>query len=346
MLIFILILIVQNCDTTDPPNNDIEPGRRDYTWSVDSVSSSGYPYIKSIWGSSTTDVWGAGFSEDVRDCLWHYDGVSWSRATEGTPITTSGEGSPIVGGVWGTAQNDVWAFGGRRFSNPERIGSFVMHFDGENWTEVNSDNNMPNGLFDLYERNKDDLWIATLGEVVNYKNGLWRKYKIDTKKIILSISGYENEVFISSYPIGGSSLSIMKLEGEEFHIKDSTDLFQGKFGSSGLLITSTKIYTFSNTGIYSAEIQKGDILRNNWNQEIVSNSGGFLNSFLLSEKDIWAVGSHPFPYHYDGSDWQEISIYGANNGIFSNQFWGIWGNGEEIFICDIENGKIYHGKLK
>jgi len=34
--------------------------------------------------------------------------VKWSRATEGTPIT-SGNGNKVVYSVWGTAQNNVWA---------------------------------------------------------------------------------------------------------------------------------------------------------------------------------------------------------------------------------------------
>ncbi len=116
LTIFIaLYVIAVSCNTTEPPIVDnIPAGKRDYVWSIDSVDYGNLPsliQLESIWGSSPTDVWGVnGDASDVRDCLWHYDGVKWSRATEGTPIT-AGNGNKVVYSVWGTAQNNVWAFG-------------------------------------------------------------------------------------------------------------------------------------------------------------------------------------------------------------------------------------------
>jgi hypothetical protein len=89
----LLLILFAQCDTTEPPVDNIQPGKRNYVWGIDSISAPGFPYLQSIWGSSPTDVWGAGFSEDLNDCLWHYDGKSWKRATESTPITEFGNGS-------------------------------------------------------------------------------------------------------------------------------------------------------------------------------------------------------------------------------------------------------------
>ena len=88
--------------------------------------------------------------------------LSWKRATEGTPITVFGNGSKIVGGIWGTAQNDVWAFGGRILSNPESTEPFIMHYNGNQWFEVLGDKNqMTDGFTDIYAIRKDNFWVSS-----------------------------------------------------------------------------------------------------------------------------------------------------------------------------------------
>jgi len=338
-LLIMILIIGQGCDTTEPTGDDKKPGKRNYAWTVDSVNSPGFPYLKSIWGSDPENVWGAGFSEDVRDCLWHYDGISWKRAAEGTPITTSGNGSPIVGGVWGTAQDDVWAFGGRRFSSPERSESFIMHFNGTSWEEVyGNKENMPEGFRDIYPINKDHFWISSAPNVYEYNTGIWKKYFIGENFVIQSIEGIENDVYITAYQIGLDSLYIMKFESDNFLVVDQTNLLNnGKFAPNGLIIINNEMYTFGWEGIYSAKMSKEKVISDSWEQIVLTNNGGFSNSFLLSGNDIWAVGTNHFPYHFNGSSWHPIELRAEG------YFFGIWGDGNEIFICDIENGKIYHG---
>lgn len=345
-LILTLPFLTQfSCNTTEP-TDDIKPGRRDYVWSIDSISGPGVPYLQSIWGSSPTDVWGAGFSEDVRNCLWHFDGVSWKRATEGTPITELGNGSKIVGGVWGTAQSDVWAFGGRLFSNPERTEPFIMHYDGNQWTEVIGDKGqMPIGFRDIYAVRKDHFWISSSEYVSEYIDGIWKKYSIADNYIIPSIEGIGNSVYLTAYPIGVDSLYLMKLVNNEFIKVDFSTLFgSGKFGHFGLNFGVNNVFTFDSYGIYEAMVTGEVINTSSWQTIIRKNGKGFANCIKLSNKNIWAVGNYIYPYHFNGADWQEIDIYSGNEPITGNVFWGIWGNEKEIFICDTQNGIIYHGK--
>ncbi len=164
---FVLITVAGfGCkNTIEPEIDNTPPGRRDYKWSIDSVDYEGLPgriKLYSIWGSSPSDVWGAGFTEDVRDCLWHYDGKKWSRAVWNTPVTEYGNGSKSVGGVWGTSANNVWAFGGRIYSTTGTIAPFIMHFDGNEWTEVTgNESQMPIGYRDIYAIRKDNFWISS-----------------------------------------------------------------------------------------------------------------------------------------------------------------------------------------
>lgn len=41
MVTFILIIILNSlgCDTTEPPSDDLHPGRRDYGWTLDTLNS-------------------------------------------------------------------------------------------------------------------------------------------------------------------------------------------------------------------------------------------------------------------------------------------------------------------
>lgn len=343
LLLNLSLFLSLSCNTTEPTDN-LKPGRRDYVWAVDSVSLPGIPFLQSIWGSSPTDVWGAGFSEDVRDCLWHYDGISWKRATEGTPITELGNGSKIVGGVWGTAQNDIWAFGGRLFSNPERTEPFVMHYDGSQWIEVLGDKSkMPDGFTDIYGIGKDHFWVSSSDHVCEYKNGVWKKYFIAENYFVQSISGIGSSVYLTAYPIGVDSLYLMKLSGNNLNIIDKTSLFNNsKFGYSGLLFSNNKCYTFG-ASIITTKLSGEIIDVASWKIELNPNNGGFLQSFSLSNKDIWAIGINLLPYHFNGTDWKLINIdFLLNN---PNPYLsGIWGNGSEIFISDTENNLIFHGK--
>ncbi|TAK56744.1 MAG: hypothetical protein EPO24_10710, partial [Bacteroidetes bacterium] len=57
------MMILQGCKEEEPEIIDtIQPGKRDYVWSIDSVDYGNLPstiQLESIWGSSATDVWGA-----------------------------------------------------------------------------------------------------------------------------------------------------------------------------------------------------------------------------------------------------------------------------------------------
>jgi len=345
LIVFIsLYVITVSCNTTEPPIVDnIPPGKRDYVWSIDSISRPGFPYLQSIWGSSPTDVWGAGFSEDVRDCLWHFDGVSWKRATEGTPITVFGNGSKIVGGIWGTAQNDVWAFGGRIFSNPLSTEPFIMHYDGNQWSEVLGDKNqMTDGFTDIYAIRKDHFWISSSDHVSEYKDGLWKKYFIGENYYVQSISGIGSSVYLLAYPIGVDSLYLMKLSENNFMVIDKTILFSpGKFSPNGILFANNKVYTFG-YGINSTNTINEEIDLNKWQNDLKQlPNGGFGGSYKISSKDMWGIGSSSIVFQYNGENWQQLFINYQN---IEATFRGIWGDGNEIFISDTENGIIYHGR--
>ena len=69
-LFFISLFIISiSCDSTEP-TDELKQGRRDYTWTVDTINS--YAYYR-MWGSSPTDLWATG-STDWENSIGNFDG--------------------------------------------------------------------------------------------------------------------------------------------------------------------------------------------------------------------------------------------------------------------------------
>ncbi len=78
-IIIALAIISCSCDSTEPPIEIDPPGRRDYTWSVDTLKDN-FLHLWRTWGSSSKDVWvvGGGSTSDGVP-LYHYDGEKWEK---------------------------------------------------------------------------------------------------------------------------------------------------------------------------------------------------------------------------------------------------------------------------
>ncbi len=232
--LFALLLLFVQCDTTEPPPiDDIPPGKRDYNWSIDSVDYGNLPgliQLESIWGSSATDVWGAnGDAPDVKDCLWHYDGIKWSRATEGTPIT-AGNGNIVVYSVWGSAQNNVWAFG--RKINQGTLSAFIMHFNGSQWIDATPTNvaALSANLYCVYGTAANNIWVGGYEYALHYNGSNWNTYMVADSIIVGSISGNGNYVYLTTYsPYNNNDLrSIYLFRNNTFIIIDQAPNYPNK----------------------------------------------------------------------------------------------------------------------
>lgn len=346
-IIILLSFYLSACDVADTVVNNTPAGKRDYIWSRDSVEYGdleGPIEMYSMWGSSPNDVWGASFrAADLRNSFWHYDGKKWSRAIFDTPLSIHGNGSIEIGGVWGTAQNNVWGFGLRQHSNPEWFEPFVMKYDGTTWTEVLGDkNNMPFGFHRIRAIDENNFWITASGNITNYSNGVWKRYSIE-KLTAYAVSVIGSNVYATAYYAGKNTLYLLKKQVDFFIKIDSTDLFHGKFGVNGLDVISDEIYSYGYDGIYKAQIVNGEIDINSWKNCVHVYDGGLYYATINSVKDICIVGWSKDLYHYNGTDWQAIEIDVSRYGNISG-LEGIWGDGKELFICDPYEGIVYHGK--
>ena len=182
-----LLIFLNSCDSTEPVD-DLKPGRRDYTWTVDTLTGLNNPRFR-MWGSSPTDIWATtssswensisrfngthwqsfgiadltnanaiwGYSGSKiffgadRGRIWKFDGTTWNIFAE---LTKEGHSDIVFNDIWGLSENDFFVFG----AYPDQYGfnnSVIAHYLNSNWKMLNT-----TGLYgivtDLYKNVADN----------------------------------------------------------------------------------------------------------------------------------------------------------------------------------------------
>ncbi len=344
----LLTMMAMSCKEDDPEIIDnMKPGKRDYVWSIDSVDYGGKHttvMIESMWGSSANDVWGvAGNSPDILDCLWHYDGIKWTRATEGTPITEQ-PGFKVLYAIWGSSKNDVWAVGSKIYRGI--MSAFIMHYDGNQWVDATTNNMLalPSILYNIYGISKNNIWVGGYKWALHYNGNLWEEYLIADSMTVSSITSFKNNIYFSvASPWGKDTFYLYQYNNYNLQIIDLSSFHRNKFGGKPWVIDS-KLYSLS-AGIVTTTIDNtGNIDTSNWTKEF-STETYFSERYIQPERNIFAVGQWNLVYHFNGTDWKQIEISVPNHRVDPySLFYGVWTDGKDVFICDIENGIIYHGR--
>ena len=170
-ILIALLLAAASCGLFEnkkvPP---IPPGRRDYTWTVDSVYSAPGGWMNAIWGASANDVWIC--SAGGYDRLWHFDGSEWKPWSKHIPSSLEslygfasdniwmgtmdgsiyhydgknwsvvytyaikGMGEPDIFDLWGTSPSNIYAVGTVLPDEGPPYRGFVLHYDGKNWKQL------------------------------------------------------------------------------------------------------------------------------------------------------------------------------------------------------------------
>lgn len=172
-LIIIAVSLFNTCDTTDP-TDELTPGRRDYTWTVDTLNIP-FTVLTRIWGSSPTDVWAIGPGGDLDKTIYHFDGVRWSTDGISRPL------SPTA--IFGFSNDNVW-IGGR--------GGDIWNYNGSSWIK-NTTITIPNynlvGFEDIWGDAPNNIYAVGFAQdgityrsvIVKYDGVSWKNF--DTYKM-------------------------------------------------------------------------------------------------------------------------------------------------------------------
>jgi predicted membrane protein len=163
------------------------------TWSsILSISE----WTNSIWGSSSTDVFGA----CLGGTILHYNGDKWSdmlipAITTTTSKTTSTKTTTTTTftnpyqyddfyGVWGSSSSDVFIVGGSHFTGE----TIIIHYNGKTWSTMTS--NATSELYGVWGTSSSDVFaVGFTGTILHYDGKKWSAMTSNTTYDLLSIWG-------------------------------------------------------------------------------------------------------------------------------------------------------------
>ena len=268
--------------------------------------------LASVWGTGPDDIWtvGADGGREVGPLVYHYDGIEWQRMDTGQsgdlwwvfgfpggPVFMGGSGGMIlrfhdgefermttpstatVYGIWGTAQNDLWAVGGHASS-----GAFAWHFDGGTWSPAEGfpqDVVQYASLFKLTGRSAEDIWmVGTGGVALHYDGQRFERASSGTDRTLFTVHA-DAERFVA---VGGFGSGVL-VENIGDGWKDVTP--------SGAL-HAIGVYLTGNGEGYAVGVD-GSVLRRDGNAWKSVDTGiniveAFHGVWVDSEGGVWAVG--------------------------------------------------------
>ncbi len=325
-------------DKEKDPVVELEPGSRNYTWSVDSVYSAPGGWMNTIWGSSPDNVCIA--SSGGFDKLWHYDGIEWAPYPyrEG-PTGFSGD----FYSIFGFGQDDVW-MGGKRPG-----GNSIWHYNGRDWKLFyiyQPDGKGEATVLDIWGCTSSNLYaVGTVptgqsnptyqGFILHYDGRQWREVLMtDFGMQFQRIRENEEQIYLSGS--GPYSTQLISDSVSIYRLNDNilTTLYSKSLSEAGVVNLNNfdgKIYLVVDNEI--TDINFNSVLPFSISGEIYSVHG-------RHEKDMF-IATDSGVLHYNGEDTQLLfdDIVQPNSLLLENDVF--------FFANDYKAGTnlIYHGTL-
>ncbi|MBE0539042.1 MAG: hypothetical protein IH620_04970 [Ignavibacterium sp.] len=331
ILPFLSLFLFNTCNTTEP-TDELTPGRRDYTWTVDTLKpAEGRSLPSRMWGANANDVWAVGLAYLNSYCIWHFDGNSWTNYTPDKYIDPRG--------IWGTASNNIWI--------GSTDGAF-WKYDGVKWSKF-SEIIIPNYqqfiVQSLCGRSANDIYAVgyadsiggnTYKAIIAHFNGKkWDLINIPTIKNSFKqifFDSVTSNFIISSWKFNQPDEYIFSFDGNNLkQIYSSTE------GIEPSNIGKDVIAILGGSKIYKVKPNAIEMLKD------FSSTSFAGYAFGRNDMDIITANEDGIG-HYNGTDlvtiypkWNiELDRYGSI--VFENDFFYIWDDSYNTFIV--------HGKLK
>lgn len=354
----LIVLIISGCkeQPPEPKNNDIIPGKRDYVWTVDTLlyHPFGQTLLRSLWGSSTTNVYAAGHdAHSGHATLWHFNGEKWSIVNLLPAYGGQIEGPYDLQSIYGFDSSNIYAVGSRIYQTfsdkpPYFIdSSFIIHFNGNEWREVNI-HRVNFVLRHVVGVSPNKIWCTSIGNALYYYDGVtWNidtipNVRHDSADVIIynTIAESNDGTVILSTTVyndktGGFKYYLSKKEPESWVQIDSfISVDSPKWGTSRLWNDETGTIYSTGQVIYKYSSKQ-------WIPLYRPQYTG-INIWSNGSNNIFVTSSFGDLYHFNGIDWAKISIPSTMNMALV----GIWGTNDEIFISAIDGTRtyIFHGK--
>ena len=334
-------LIFNSCDTNEALD-DLTPGSRDYTWTIDTLDGINNPRYR-MWGSSPTDIW-ATTESNWENSISHFDGEKWSS------YGISGLATPFT--IYGFSNTEVYI--------GEAVSGRIWKFDGNNWNQFaqltkDGYNNIwieniwgqsPSNFY-AFGAYPDSNGLANGSVISHYSNGNWVNVNRDELKGVV-------EHFYTNSPDNKNYLRLTRVGGVEFidstiiyeHINSGFKKIYSSLESKGTkadiaLINDEVIFILGNQIARRTNDQFQTILN-------ISNSNFYQRIWGRSDKDIFLLMTDGLA-HYNGSDIEYLFYFPLGNIKPWTQIYGAALFENDVFFLVYEPptglSLVYHGKL-
>jgi hypothetical protein len=328
LIVFIPLILCSCKDEITIPNDD-KPGRRDYVWTVDTLSNIALNNcFTKLSGSSLSDLWVIGDGASIEQSIIHYDGQKWSF-TNSDPLVLAlsilnfGKDSLWFGGQSAT----FWCYKNSTYTINGQYS--LKYFKDISLLDLWTDN-----VKEVFASGyaEDSLYGKYYGIVMKYENNKWAFInKPEIKNQFISIRrGMQ-------YP---ARLFILGQETEQYgaHIYEyENSMFKEIYSStinelSPCMFTLNKnLYFFINNNIcvYNS---------NNFKSKIDLSSCGIVGSHIDGRnlKDLF-INVKDGIGHYNGTDVK--NIIGIGEGIIIDSI--IFDNSVAFLYKNRYNNKYY-----
>lgn len=325
------LIIISSCKDNGAGPDNLEPGRRDYTWTTDTLRANpeGWQYLWSIWGTSPNDIWAIGDAWTYVNKVWHYDGAKWSN------YLLSEYTEPCR--MCGISSNEMWMVS---------TNSQIWKYDGQKWFKYTTI--IPEGCIRImfldvhgYSKNIFAVGLAEkangdyTGVIIHYDGTKWSLLntpyiKEQFQQVRFTLNG---DVLVMSKNFFPSDKP-MKI----YRYKDGNlTVVQSSKYATKLEILGGKLYLTDGMKIYEYKNEAFD--------EVLDFSGTkFMGGIHggRSIKDFFTINTGFDLGHYNGNDLE--SIYPFSSYINSSLIF----EKEVFFTCLSTDKKSYvlHGILK
>ncbi|MBU0472941.1 MAG: hypothetical protein KKF62_02125 [Bacteroidetes bacterium] len=342
ILSFTIAFAFFSCEKGTEPDQ-LKPGRRDYTWTVDTIKTFNTPLMK-MWGSSPTDIWAVGSGSSSDQTIWRYDGTEWKTDNISRAI------NPWC--IHGFAENDVW-IGGE--------DGEIWHYDGSDWSESLSYSKQlkyhyyniyfmdiwgekPNDIYAVGFADSSNVGLGDVrfGIMLHYDGNDWGRVNIEFidnafMKIRKGIN--DNNYFIWSYISSqtySDSAKYYKFDGKNLH-----EIYYSNSGSNNwhdiTVIKEEVIFTIGD-GIYTYSKNKFNLIVEN------PYTTNYESVYGRNKKDIiWMMADGLT--HYNGTNFEYILNFErkslSDGFVFENEVFFVASD----FYNNDANNIIYHGVL-
>ncbi len=337
LLLFTLSLSV-TCEKS-PTGPELTKDPRTYTWTIDTLYI--FPnqiLLDRIWGTSANNLYAVGHSSGSAGTMWHFDGNKWTNVKLG-----QFEGGTIpapfdLKDIHGLSGDNIFAVGNR----PPFISgaSFIIHFDGNKWTEQHAPSESYS-LLSVWMNASNDVWACGWnGTLLHYDGIQWKK---DSVVVSMPPGATFQLTSIARTPSGemlmlGAAYEVippeMFLRWTYYFFRRGNNVWTlhdtfvrsegdrgGKWGAFRLAVLPTgTVYSVDSYGLFQ------------WNGtqwiKRYSNIKNTAAVFGTDDNNLFVAGAIGLLVHYNGTDWFEYSALVRQNTHYA----GGWVDENQAFV--------------